>query len=157
MTALDYITTPRGAFHCYMPMHLSTSMNYKKDIGLDAAVKRFDSEAAPETVIKVQDASEAFSACGGCIFGFNFVPLIQPWVDCLNAITGKKYTLDNWMEVGSNLINLKRAFNIAAGQTKEDDKLFKRFHTKIPKGGTKKKTPPTEEMLKQYYKLKEVG
>ena len=135
-------------------MHLSTSMNYKKDIGLDTAVKRFDSEAAPETVIKVQDASEAFTACGGCIFGFNFVPVIQPWIDCLNAITGKKYTLEDWMKVGGRLINLKRAFNVTAGQTKADDKLHKRFHTIIPKGGTKKKTPPTKEMLVKYYKLR---
>jgi aldehyde:ferredoxin oxidoreductase len=154
MTALDYITTPRGAFHCYMPMHLSTSMNYKKDIGLDTAVNRFDSEAAPETVIKVQDASEAFSACGGCIFGFNFVPLIQPWVDCLNAITEKNYTVDSWMKVGERLINLKRAFNNAAGQTKADDRLSERFLTAIPKGGTKKNIPPTKEMLEKYYKLR---
>jgi aldehyde:ferredoxin oxidoreductase len=154
MTALDYITSPRGAFHCYMPMHLSTSMNYKKEIGLDHAVKRFNSEAAPATVIKIQDASEAFSACGGCIFGFNFIPEIQPWIDCLNAITGRNYTVKSWMEVGERLINLKRAFNIATGQTKSDDRLFKRFHTKIPKGGTKKKTPPTKEMLIEYYKLR---
>ncbi|MBN2154478.1 MAG: aldehyde ferredoxin oxidoreductase family protein [Candidatus Lokiarchaeota archaeon] len=154
MTALDYITTPRGAFHCYMPMHLSTSMNYKKEIGLDSAVKRFDAEAAPETVIKIQDASEAYSACGGCIFGFNFIPEIQPWIDCLNAITGKKYSVDSWMKVGQDLISMKRAFNIAAGQTKEDDRLYERFHISIPKGGTKKNTPPTKEMIARYYKLR---
>ncbi len=154
LTALDYVTTPRGAFHCYMPMHLSTSMNYKTDIGLDKAVNRFNSEIAPETVIKVQDASEAFSACGGCIFGFNFIPVIKPWIDCLNAITGKKFTLNDWMKVGERLMNLKRAFNVSAGQTKADDKLYERFLTPIPKGGTKKKTPPIKELLEKYYKLR---
>ncbi|TFH27924.1 MAG: hypothetical protein E4G98_05725, partial [Promethearchaeota archaeon] len=154
MTALDYATTPRGAFHSYMPMHLSTSMNLKEEVGLTKMVNRFAKEEAVEAVKKIQDVSESYSACGGCIFGFDFINVITPWVDSLNAITGRSYTAESWAKVGADLMDLKRAFNVKAGQSKVDDKLNIKFLTVIPKGGTKKNVPPMEDMLKMYYELR---
>ncbi|MHA1518978.1 MAG: aldehyde ferredoxin oxidoreductase family protein [Promethearchaeota archaeon] len=154
LTALDYVTTPRGAFHSYMPMHLSTSMNLKEEVGLNKMVNRFAKEEAVEAVKKIQDVSESYSACGGCIFGFNFISVISPWVDCLNAITGRSYTIETWSKAGEDLMNLKRAFNIKAGQTKADDRLNVKFQTVIKKGGTKKNVPPMEDMLKLYYEMR---
>nr|MDO8083170.1 aldehyde ferredoxin oxidoreductase family protein [Candidatus Sigynarchaeum springense] len=163
MTALDYATTPRGAYHCYMPVHLILNMNLKKDIGIDKAIDRFSANTADgkngldvtaEVVVKVQNAAEAYSACGGCIFGFEFVSEVTPWLAALNAITGKDRTLDDWMHAGQRLIDLKRAYSIKCGITKADDTLGPRFFQAIAKGGTKQHVPPLDQLLPRYYALR---
>ncbi len=164
LSALDYATSPRGAYHAYSPIHLIVSMNLKRDIGIDKAVDRFSADTADgrkgldvtaEMVVKVQDSSEAYCACGGCIFGFGFTPEISPWLAALNAITGKNRTLDDWMHAGRRLIDLKRAYNIKCGITKVDDTLGPRFFQAIPKGGTKQHVPPLATLLPRYYALRD--
>ncbi len=154
LTALDYATTPRGAYHCYMPMHLSTSMNLKKEIGLTQMVDRFAVEEAAKSVKLIQDASEAYCACGGCIFGFNFLADMTPWIASLNAITGRAYNVESWTKSGETLFNLKRLYNQKCGTGKQDDSLNSRFMTPILKGGTRKNIPPLKEMLGKYYQLR---
>jgi aldehyde:ferredoxin oxidoreductase len=163
MTALDYATSPRGAYHCYTPIHLILNMNLKKDIGIDKAVDRFSANTADgkngldisaEMVVKVQDCSETYSACGGCIFGFEFISEVTPWLAALNAITGQTRTLDDWMHVGQRLIDLKRVYSIKCGISKADDTLGSRFFQAIPKGGTKSHVPPLDQLLPRYYALR---
>ena len=89
MTALDLATSSRGAYHCYEPLHLSSMANLKIDIGLDKKVERFGTDDVVNAVVKIQDSGEAYSACGGCIFGFWYVNQITPWLQSLNAITGR--------------------------------------------------------------------
>ncbi|MHA1805161.1 MAG: aldehyde ferredoxin oxidoreductase family protein [Promethearchaeota archaeon] len=155
MTALDYATSSRGAYHCFEPLHLSFMMNLKKDIALSEKIDPFSKNETPIIAVKkIQDTSEAFTACGGCIFGFHYTDQITPWIECLNAITGTTYTVDSWMKCGEKIFNLKRKFNVACGITKEDDTLGKRFFTPIEKGGTKKNIPPLKEMLTRYYEFR---
>lgn len=152
LTALDYVTTPRGAFHCYLPMDLSTAMHVKKELGLGEIVERhLNDPIVVESLIKVQDASEAYSACGGCIFGYKWLPEITPWIEALNAITGRNYNVKTWVEVGERNFNMKRKYNMECGITKADDKLGARFYTPIPKGATMKNVPPIEDLLPIYY------
>ncbi|NHJ22353.1 MAG: hypothetical protein EAX91_15515 [Candidatus Lokiarchaeota archaeon] len=152
MTALDYATTPRGAYHCYEPMHLSSYMNQKEEIGLTGGNDKFGAtEDIAEAVIKIQDASEAYSAMGGCIFGFWFIHKLQPWIDGLNGITGRSYTVDSFMEVGQRIVNMKRKFNVKCGISKADDAFGNRFSTPLEKGGTRKNVPPLENLLRMYY------
>jgi aldehyde:ferredoxin oxidoreductase len=154
MTALDYATSSRGAYHCYEPMHLSSMANMKIDIGLDEKVERFGTDDVVNTVVKIQDSGEAFCACGGCIFGFWYVNQITPWLQSLNAITGRSYTVESWVQAGERIFNLKRKFNIECGITKEDDTVGPRFFTPIKKGGTKQNIPPLDELLPKYYNLR---
>ena len=154
MTALDYATSPRGAYHCYEPMQVSFNMNLKVELGIDKIVDRFGAEEPVEVVKKIQDAGEAYSACGGCIFGFWFIHEITPWIEALNAITGRSYTIESWMAAGERIFNLKRAYNIDCGITKSEDSLNSRFFTPFTKGGARKRVPPLEEMLAKYYKLR---
>jgi aldehyde:ferredoxin oxidoreductase len=156
LTALDYATTPRGAYHCYEPMHLSSYMNLKEEIGLTDQVPKFSTDAAEvaEAVIKIQDASEAYAASGGCIFGFWFIHELTPWIDGLNGITGRSYTVESWMEVGRRLIDIKREFNIKCGIMKADDAYGKRFSTPLKKGGARNNIPPLETLLPKYYELR---
>ncbi|MBD3188942.1 hypothetical protein GF325_19095, partial [Candidatus Bathyarchaeota archaeon] len=160
LTALDYFTTNRGAYHCYLPMAVSSNMNFKKEIGVNAMVGRFSSysgdnmegkRATVEAVVKLQDASEAYSACGACIFGFQFIDVLQPWIDALNAICGMEHGVKSWVGVGERLFNLKRLYNMKCGITKQDDTLGKRFFERIMKGGTKKHIPPRRKLLDRYY------
>ena len=155
MTALDYATSPRGAYHCYMPMDISSGMYIKEELGIINTIDRFSNEVRTAELVKiVQDASEAYSACGGCIFGFKWIPKITPWIKSLNAITGKNYTVKSWAQAGERIFNTKRAYNIDCGITKEDDKVGPRFLTPIPKGATRKNVPPINELLPIYYKIR---
>ncbi len=155
LTALDYATTPRGAYHCYEPMHLSSYMNQKEEIGLTEQVDRFETgKVVAEAVIKIQDASEAYSASGGCIFGFWFIHKLTPWINGLNGITGRAYTVDDFMKAGQEIIRMKRVFNVKCGITKADDNFGKRFYTPLEKGGTKRNIPPLEGLLEKYYQIR---
>ncbi|TFG04068.1 MAG: hypothetical protein EU539_11635 [Promethearchaeota archaeon] len=155
MTALDYATNSRGAYHCFEPLHLSFVMNLKKDIGLDERIDAFSAgDDAIEAVKKIQDASEALTACGGCIFGFHYTDKIGPWVNALSAVTGRNYDNDSWMKAGEDIFNLKRKYNMKCGITKDDDTVGARYFTPISKGGTKKNVPPLKDMVEQYYKLR---
>jgi aldehyde:ferredoxin oxidoreductase len=155
LTALDFATSPRGAYHCYEPMALASNMNLKKDIGLSEKVDRFGDDKSISLVVKsIQDASEAYCACGGCIFGFHWIEVVTPWVKALNAINGESYNLNDWMKTGEKIFNLKRKFNLQCGISKEDDTIGPRFFTSIKKGGTKKNVPPLKKLLKYYYELR---
>ena len=155
LTALDYATSSRGAYHCYEPMHISSYMNFKKEIGLTTHVDRFSKEEdVVDAVKKIQDASEAYSACGGCIFGFWFINELTPWVDAFNAITGNSHSVFTWVETGEKIFNMKRSFNIKCGITKADDTYGSRFFTPLEKGGARKNVPPLEDLLQKYYKLR---
>jgi len=152
LTALDYATTSRGAYHCYEPMHLSFQMNLKEEIGLTEKIDRFsEGEEVIDAVIKLQNSSEAYSASGGCIFGFWFINKITPWVDGLNAITGRDYSVDSWVKAGEEIFNLKRQYNLECGISSDDDTVGKRFFTPIKKGGTKGYTPPLAKLVPKYY------
>ncbi|NMC05382.1 MAG: hypothetical protein GYA24_09230, partial [Candidatus Lokiarchaeota archaeon] len=163
MTALDYFTEPRGAYHCNTPMALSSNMNFKKELGLTGMIERFSTysadgkdgkDATVEAVVKLQDAGEAYAACGGCIFGFQVIDTIQPWIDALNAITGLKHDVTSWMASGEAIFNLKRAYNLKCGMSKVDDTIGQRFFTRIEKGGTKRNIPPIKKLLPRYYEFR---
>ncbi|MBN2153726.1 MAG: hypothetical protein JW839_19875, partial [Candidatus Lokiarchaeota archaeon] len=163
MTALDYFTEPRGAYHCNTPMALSSNMNFKKELGLTGMIDKFSTysadgkegkDASVEAVVKIQDAGEAYSACGGCIFGFQVLDTIQVWIDALNAITGRDYDVNSWMAAGETIFNLKRSYNVKCGITRADDTVGSRFFTKIEKGGTKKNVPPIKKLLPRYYEFR---
>jgi aldehyde:ferredoxin oxidoreductase len=154
MTALDFATSSRGAYHGFEPFHLSFATHYKKELGLTERINPFAVDEAVIAVKKIQDACEAYTATGGCIFGFFYSPEIKPWVDALNAITGRSYTVDKWVQIGEDLFNMKRIYNIQCGITSKDDSIGSRFSIPIPKGGTKQNIPPLKEMLKKYYEVR---
>jgi aldehyde:ferredoxin oxidoreductase len=154
MTALDYATSSRGAYHCFEPFHLSFSAHFKEELGLTERIDPFSKESAVDAVKKIQDACEAYIATGGCIFGFFYTHHITPWVEALNAITGRSYSVKKWVGIGEKLFNLKRKYNMDCGITNEDDKIGTRFSIPIEKGGTKQNVPPLREMLQLYYNFR---
>ncbi|NVM36620.1 MAG: aldehyde ferredoxin oxidoreductase family protein [Candidatus Lokiarchaeota archaeon] len=155
MTALDLATSSRGAYHGYEPFHLSFATHLKKELGLTERIDAFSGgEEVVNAVKKIQDACESYTATGGCMFGFFYSSEISPWVDAVNAITGRSYTVDDWVKIGEKLFNLKRNYNIKCGITKKDDSIGTKFSNPIPKGGTKGNIPPLKDMLENYYTLR---
>jgi aldehyde:ferredoxin oxidoreductase len=154
MTALDFATSSRGAYHGFEPFHLSFATHYKKELGLTERINPFVVDEAVIAVKKIQDACEAYTATGGCMFGFFYSPEIKPWVDALNAITNRSYSVEDWVRIGEKIFNVKRKYNIQCGITSNDDSIGLRFSTPIPKGGTKQNVPPLKEMLEKYYQAR---
>ncbi len=156
LTALDLATSSRGAYHGYEPFHLSFATHFKKELGLTERIDPFSGgEEVINAVKKIQDACESYTATGGCMFGFFYSNEISPWVDAVNAITGRSFSVEDWVRIGENLFNLKRKYNIKCGMKKEDDSIGTRFSIPIPKGGTKGNIPPLKEMLEKYYNLRD--
>lgn len=155
MTALDYATTPRGAYHCYEPCLISFNMNLKKELGITEIIDRFGSDMKVIQAVKnIQDAGEAFSASGGCIFGFWFIDELTPWVEALNGITGRHYSVESWMQAGERIFNMKRSYNVDCGISRKDDAFGTRFFTPFEKGGCRGKIPPLDALLSKYYELR---
>lgn len=155
MTALDYITSPRGAYHCQMPMDISSAMYFKIELGIVEPINRFSKEHRVAELVKiVQDGSEAYCACGGCIFGFKWIPEVTPWIESLNSIVGESYTVDLWKAVGERLFNMKRVYNMSCGTTKADDIIGSRFSMSMKKGPNSGNVPPLEELTPVYYKIR---
>jgi aldehyde:ferredoxin oxidoreductase len=125
-TGVTYATSPQGADHT-------------AGLTLFAPVKHED----PELAVKVSKSSQiqraAYDALGLCVFNLGATAMRTDIVqDMLEAHYDLK--LENgWLEeLGRRVIDLEIAYNLAAGFTKEDDRLPAYFETEAsqPKGFT---------------------
>ena len=84
----------------------------------------FKIEDIPQTVADGLDTINVRNSLVIC----DFVPLgLDKLAELLNAATGSNYTEKSLMEVGTNLTNLARKYNLRNGRTSKDDTLPGRF------------------------------
>jgi aldehyde:ferredoxin oxidoreductase len=75
-------------------------------------------------------------------------------LECLNAVTGWNWTLDDAFTVGRRVVHLLRVFNIAHGLQAEDERPSKRYGS-VPVGGPAREKDITAEwpsMVANYYR-----
>jgi aldehyde:ferredoxin oxidoreductase len=72
-------------------------------------------------------------------------------IEVFNAVTGLSLDYNKALLTGERIFNLKKAFNVQHGATKEEDKLPKRLLTEITKSGVVNKLP---EMINEYYSIR---
>jgi aldehyde:ferredoxin oxidoreductase len=76
-------------------------------------------------------------------------------LDCMNAVTGWNWTMDEFLKVGERIFNLQRMVNIKYGVSRKSDKLPKRAFQAAKEGGRAGKTPYDFELaLDRYYQLR---
>jgi aldehyde:ferredoxin oxidoreductase len=131
-TGVTYATSPTGADHTAgMVLPGGRDPQYDPDAAQgQARESRF-----------MQQWMAAIDSLGFCMM-LGMVPiedqtkkLDRTMIDCLSAITGEEYGDSYLMELGEAVLAMERAFNKAAGLTKQDDRLPKFFsHEKLGPG-----------------------
>lgn len=145
---LQYATCNRGA--CHVKGYTIAVEVLGNGAKLDPRV----TEEKPFWVKLFQDLTSAIDASGGCIFG-TFGMGGDNYAEMLTALTGVKYSTDEYIQAGERIWNLERLFNLRAGLTVKDDVLPERLvNDPIKTGPAKGMVSRVPEMLPEYYALR---
>lgn len=145
---LNYATNNRGGCHVrgytISPEVLGMPVKYDKD-----AI-----EGKPELVALFQNLTGAIDSSGACLFT-TFGAGADDYGAMLTALTGVKYTGDDFVKCGERVWNLERLWNNRAGFTGADDALPTRLTTEpMPSGPSKGSVSRLAEMLPKYYEVR---
>ena len=151
---LAYATADRGGCH----MRAWTISHEVSGTAPDGSpIDRYSIEKRAEIVKAQQDY---YAACD-CLIACQFVKDAvgkERYVQVLNAATGMKMTVDEFVKVGERIWNLVRMFNIREDFSRKDDTLPKRILTEpLPSGiakGQRLTQAKLNQMLDDYYKLR---
>jgi len=74
--------------------------------------------------------------------------------DAIYYLTGIRFKLEDLLEIGERIFNLKRIFNNKCGITRKDDTIPPRLQYPLERGLTKNKILKIDNMLNEYYKFR---
>lgn len=151
---LAYATADRGGCH----MRAWTISHEVSGVAPDGSpIDRYSVEKRAEIVKAQQDYYAACDSLVACQFVKDIVGK-ERYVQMLDAATGVKLTVDEFIKVGERIWNLVRMFNIREGFSRKDDTLPERILTEpLPSGiakGQKLTQVQLNQMLDEYYKLR---
>lgn len=126
---VTYATTPMGADHT---AGYSITSNVLKVGGFTDPLKK---EGQIELSRNLQIATAALDSAGLCIFVAFAVldneEMGNAIINMINAQYGTNWGVEDWFNLGKNVLKTERAFNEAAGFTKKDDRLPEFFSEPI--------------------------
>jgi aldehyde:ferredoxin oxidoreductase len=144
-----------GADHLENWMELADPMT-APDLGFPAPFKRFDVEGKGRLVARTQDFSCMMDSITVCLF-MVMATGVSPsyFVPILNSATGWQISLDEFMQAGERIHNLKRMFCVKRGISGKDDMLPARILTqRLSTGGTRGNIFHLGAMLSDYYAVR---
>jgi len=145
--ALGYATSPRGACHLQAYSHGLEAWNALPDLGFPEILDRFTLDRKAELTVKMQNLMSVFDSLKTCKFLLSLGVTPGGITDWLNSITGWEYSLEDLLETGNRIFNLKRLINLREGITAADDTLPDRVCT--GPGGRS-----LNSLLQEYYSLR---
>lgn len=154
-SGLSYATSVRGACHMSGVSEFAEKGQIMLgEIGFDDSLRDQSSEGKAAAVVRTQDYGMAFStAAVFCNLGARSYNE-QDFLNCLEGVTGKKWTLEQLMKLGRRIWTLKRAINLLRGSGAPDDRLPELVLTPLAEGGAAGSVPDIELMLKEYYQTR---
>jgi aldehyde:ferredoxin oxidoreductase len=154
---LSYATSVRGACHTIsLNEGLEHGMSYFPELDLEGPWEEQSSEGKAFLTMKAQNigaiTNSAAIVCHlpGMTFFFNDVTAM------LNSTTGLGWTMDDLMEAGDRIWNLRRSIGNLFGSTKEDDRLPARLTAPAADGPAMDSVPDMDLMLREFYELREL-
>lgn len=150
--AVAYATSPRGGCHiCAPTFWLERGITFP-DLGYDTALDRFSNEGKGAWTKVFQDFCEALESLVVCKFSL-YANLRGPdFVEMVRLTTGWRISLDEMLQIGERIFNVKRLILNRLGITRKDDVLPERTTTmSLAEGGTKGHLPELKPMLDDYY------
>jgi aldehyde:ferredoxin oxidoreductase len=123
-------------------------------LGVPFKMDQHVTQGKAEVVIEFQNLGAALDSTGSCLFT-TFGIGADELADLLSAVTGVRYTRDDFMRAGDRIWNLERQWNLKAGMTGRDDTLPARMlKDPIPNGPSRGEVNRLDQMLPEYYKLR---
>jgi aldehyde:ferredoxin oxidoreductase len=127
---VTYATTPMGADHT---AGYSVASNILKVGGHIDPLKK---DGQIELSRNLQIATAALDSAGLCIFVafavLDYEPVSHAIIDMVNAQYGTNWSVDDWFNMGRDVLKTELAFNEAAGFTNKDDRLPEFFDEPVP-------------------------
>ncbi|HPI97959.1 MAG TPA: aldehyde ferredoxin oxidoreductase family protein [Synergistales bacterium] len=153
--AAGYATSNRGACHLQGGSYFFERAVTLPEFGYDAVLDRFENRgkgrlnALTQNIMSVMDS---FKMCKFSLYGgVNLSHILE----YLRTVTGRDMSVEELMETGERIYNLKRLYNVRCGITRKDDILPERFR-KDPRhdSGTGEFLPDLEAQLLEYYQVR---
>lgn len=145
---LNYATSNRGG--CHVRGYTVAS----EILGIPTQTDPLSAQGKAELVKAFQDLTALVDSSGICLFT-TFAIGAPEVVAMLKPATGVDYTEESAVMAGERIWNLERAFNLAAGLTKDDDTLAPRLlEEPMPEGPGQGKVSSLKEMLPLYYQAR---
>jgi len=153
--AVGYATSNRGACHLQGGSYFFEKAVTLPEIGYPEVLDRFRTEGKGILNVKSQNIMSVMDSLKMCKFTFYGGLKLTHVVEYLEAVTGIKMTVEELLETGERIYNLKRLYNVECGIGASDDTLPARI-TSEPRhdGGTRDYVPDLEAMLSEYYEAR---
>jgi aldehyde:ferredoxin oxidoreductase len=154
--AVAYATSHRGADHLSSFAHVFQRVVSLPELGYPEPVHRQDAAATPALVVTGQNLMSWYDSLKCCKFlFFGGVKPTHIW-NWYRFVTGRSISIDELMETGERIFLQKRLFNLACGSGPWDDTMPPRM-LELPRdiGTEEKSIPPFQDMLAEYYRLRE--
>jgi aldehyde:ferredoxin oxidoreductase len=154
--AVNYATANRGACHLEAISYWN-GYGIKQDaLGYPTPLDQHDSTIGAKLAYDYQNYMQLYNPLGLCKFiaKANLGP--DRVVPLVNLAMGWNWDVEDYLQMGDKLFQLKRLINLRYGITSKDDILPKRLLTDPrPTGKAAGVLPDLDRMLKDYYQLRD--
>jgi aldehyde:ferredoxin oxidoreductase len=130
--ALSYAVSNRGADHLY-------STTYKDEYNHP---KRRDVKGKAKLVIRNENRNAVLDSLGLCKFSTSFYK-DDDYLEIMSLLLQKDVTMDDFLGIGAEIVNMERKFNNKRGFNSKNDALPKRVNV-----------PNLKKELAEYYRLR---
>lgn len=155
--APTYATGTRGACHMRgVEEDAEMSGFYVPEIGVtEELADFFNPNGKALLAIKLQDYCAWINSLVLCTFMVDGGDLsLTSVLNIFNSITGWNWDAGKAMLCGERIFTLQRLINLRDGYTEKDDILPPKMYVPAKEGFRAGKTPPLDNMLNKYYKLR---
>ena len=162
---LQYATANRGACHLrgFGTDIYGGFSNLGKAIGIREEVpikfRTIDDPKFARDIAISQNLSEVNNSLGICRQTISSGSLaieniFDLLIESIYCLTGISFTLDEILQIGERIFNLKRKFNVLCGMSKKDDRIPIKLKTPLANGRARGKVLSIDKMLQEYYKFR---
>ncbi len=152
---IGYATAPRGACHNAANVYLEMGGVLYPELGLEGGQIEQSSEGKARVSALGQDYACVQNAASFCVLNnLNFT--VTELVEALAAVTGIPYTVEEIVQTGERLWQLKHGINVLLGATAADDRLPPRLLEPLEDGPTAGSAPDMALMLAEFYALRDL-
>jgi len=153
--AVGYATASRGGCHLQGASYFFEKAVTIPELGYHAVVDRFETKGKGVLNFHAQNMMSVMDSLKMCKFTFYGGLKLTHIRDYLEAVVGWDMSIEELLQAGERIYNLKRLYNIKCGLGRKDDTLPKRLTTEPRRdAGTGEYIPDLESMLQEYYEAR---
>jgi aldehyde:ferredoxin oxidoreductase len=150
--AVGYATSNRGACHLQGGSYFFEKAVKLPELGYESVLDRFENKGKGVLNFHAQNIMSVMDSLKMCKFTFYGGMTLTTIREYLRTVTGMDLSLEDLLEVGERIYNLKRLYNVKCGVSAKDDDLPERLWKEARHdGGTGEFVPDLKAQLQEYY------